>query len=84
MHWSGGDMYSVVGFAGKGAFATVYKVATRKEGTVYAAKELEKRKYLKDGNLKQKFNNELKIMKLIHHVSLQIPLETHSHLHWPF
>ncbi|KAL9106188.1 MAG: hypothetical protein Q9187_008595 [Circinaria calcarea] len=67
MHWGGGDIYSVIGFAGKGAFATVYKVATNKEGIVYAAKELEKRKYLKDGSLKLKFNNELKIMKLIHH-----------------
>ena len=81
MHWSGGDLYSVVASAGKGAFATVYQVATKKEGTVYAAKELEKRKHLKDGSLKLKFNNELKIMKLIHHVSSHIPVDPTSHLH---
>lgn len=81
MHWSGGDIYSVIGFAGKGAFATVYKVATMKEGTVYAAKELEKRKYLKDGSLKLKFNNELKIMKLVHHVRWHILTDPQLYLH---
>ena len=42
MHWSGGEKYNVVGRIGKGAFATVFELATKAEGQLYAAKELEK------------------------------------------
>ena len=41
MGWDGGLKYNVIGSVGKGAFATVYKLATVAEGTVFAAKELE-------------------------------------------
>lgn len=67
MHWNGGDRYNVVGQLGKGAFATVYRLATKSDGLLYAAKELEKRKFMKNGILDRKLQNELQIMKSIHH-----------------
>lgn len=58
-----------MGEIGKGAFATVYKVTDKWEGTPYAAKELDKRKFMKNGVLDQKVENEMTIMRRIHHVS---------------
>ena len=70
MHWSGGDRYNVVGHIGKGAFATVYQLATKSEGQLYAAKELEKRKFMKNGVLDRKLDNEMQIMKAISHENI--------------
>jgi len=67
MHWNGGDMYNVVGHLGKGAFATVYRLATKADGQLYAAKELEKRRFMKNGILDRKLDNELQIMRDIDH-----------------
>jgi serine/threonine protein kinase len=67
--WTGSDRYHVVGEIGKGAFATVYKVTDKWEGTPYAAKELDKRKFMKNGVLDQKVENEMTIMQKIQHVS---------------
>jgi hypothetical protein len=67
--WSGSDRYHLVGEIGKGAFATVYKVTDKWEGTPYAAKELDKRKFMKNGVLDQKVENEMTIMQRIQHVS---------------
>ncbi|KAK6440473.1 Protein kinase protein rad53 [Oleoguttula sp. CCFEE 5521] len=67
MHWSGGEKYNVVGQIGKGAFATVYQIATKNDGQLYAAKELEKRRFMKNGMLDRKVNNEMQIMKAIQH-----------------
>ena len=69
MHWSGGLTYNVTGQIGKGAFATVYKLATKQHGAVYAAKELDKRRFIKNGILDKKVDNEMKIMKDLKHVS---------------
>jgi FHA domain len=69
MHWAGGSVYNVTGQIGKGAFATVYKLATKQDGIVYAAKELDKRRFMKNGILDQKVDNEMKIMKDLRHVS---------------
>jgi hypothetical protein len=68
MHWTGGSSYNVTGQIGKGAFATVYKLATKQHGTVYAAKELDKRRFMKNGILDQKVDNEMKIMRDLKHV----------------
>ena len=73
MHWNGGQTYNVVGHIGKGAFANVYRLGEKSTGRTVACKELEKRKFMKNGVLDIKINNELQIMKEIHHVSL-IPL----------
>jgi serine/threonine protein kinase len=67
MHWAGGDRYNVVGQIGKGAFATVYQLATKSDGQLFAAKELEKRRFMKNGLLDRKIDNELQIMKAISH-----------------
>lgn len=69
MHWNGGEKYNVAGYVGKGAFAMVYKLATIDNGKVYAVKELEKRKFMKNGVLDHKVNNELKIIRKLRHVS---------------
>ena len=67
MQWSGGDKYNVVGLIGKGAFATVYQLATKSEGQLFAAKELEKRRFMKNGVIDRKLDNEMQIMKSISH-----------------
>lgn len=54
---------------GKGAFAVVYKVTDKYTGEPYAAKELDKRKFMKNGVLDQKVENEMKIMQRVSHVS---------------
>jgi hypothetical protein len=69
MHWTGGSEYNVTGQIGKGAFATVYKLATKQHGAIYAAKELDKRRFMKNGILDQKVDNEMKIMRDLKHVS---------------
>lgn len=66
--WNGSDKYNRVSEIGRGAFATVYKVTSKLTGTPYAAKELDKRKFMKNGVLDQKVENEMRIMKAIKHV----------------
>lgn len=66
--WNGSGKYNRVGRIGKGAFATVYKVTSKFDGRPYAAKELDKRKFMKDGVLDQKVENEMKIMQRAKHV----------------
>lgn len=65
--WRGSDKYARVGVIGKGAFATVYKVTSKYDGSPYAAKELDKRKFMKNGVLDQKVENEMKIMQRVKH-----------------
>lgn len=84
MRWDGGGKYNCVGILGKGAFATVYQLATVYEGTVFAAKELEKRRFIKNGILDPKINMEMVIMQQISHpniVKLHEHKETKSHLY---
>lgn len=79
MHWSGGDKYNVVGRIGKGAFATVFQLATKSEGQLYAAKELEKRKFIKNGVLDRKLDNEMQIMKSVNHRHIVQYVEYQDH-----
>ena len=67
MHWDGAPKYSVVTELGKGAFATVYKLVSVTEGIALAAKELEKRRFMKNGILDMSTNHELEIMKKLTH-----------------
>jgi serine/threonine protein kinase len=67
--WRGGEKYARVGVIGKGAFATVHKVTSKYDGSPYAAKELDKRMFMKNGVLDQKVENEMKIMQRVQHVS---------------
>lgn len=77
--WSGSNRYNRVGRIGKGAFATVYKVTAKFDGKPYAAKELDKRKFMKNGVLDQKVENEMRIMQKVKHVSLFAPHHPDQH-----
>ncbi|KAA8631895.1 hypothetical protein SMACR_04266 [Sordaria macrospora] len=68
--WKGSDKYNFVGKIGQGAFATVYMIADRMNGRLYAAKELEKRRFMKNGVLDQKVENEMKIMQTVSHKNI--------------
>lgn len=67
--WKGSGKYNRGDRIGKGAFATVYKVTSKFDGRPFAAKELDKRKFMKNGVLDQKVENEMKIMQRAKHVS---------------
>ncbi|KKK22741.1 hypothetical protein ARAM_006564 [Aspergillus rambellii] len=82
MHWSGGSMYNVTGQIGKGAFATVYKLATKQHGAVYAAKELDKRRFVKNGILDRKVDNEMKIMRDLKHPNIVQFIDYQEHDRW--
>lgn len=78
MHWNGGEKYICTGVVGKGAFATVYQIATRWNGDLYAAKELEKKHVIKDGKLDSRLTNELDIMKNIRHSHIVDYIDYHE------
>ncbi|KAJ5404442.1 hypothetical protein N7509_004313 [Penicillium cosmopolitanum] len=82
MHWTGGAMYNVTGQIGKGAFATVYKLATKQHGAIYAAKELDKHRFMKKGILDQKVDNEMKIMRDLTHPNIVQYIDYHEHDRW--
>ncbi|KAK0656096.1 hypothetical protein B0T16DRAFT_441131 [Cercophora newfieldiana] len=77
--WSGSRKYNRVGEIGKGAFATVYKVTSKFNGLPYAAKELDKSKFMRNGVLDQKVENEMNIMARIKHPNI---VEYVEHLDW--
>ncbi|KAI0829992.1 hypothetical protein F5Y06DRAFT_210449 [Hypoxylon sp. FL0890] len=77
--WRGSEKYARVGIIGKGAFATVHKVTSKFDGTPYAAKELDKRKFMKNGVLDQKVENEMRIMQKVHHNNIVQYIE---HFDW--
>ncbi|KIW20454.1 hypothetical protein PV08_01029 [Exophiala spinifera] len=81
-HWNGGSLYNFTGLLGKGAFATVYRVQTKKEGDVYAAKELDKHRFIKNGVLDIKFDSELNIMKHLQHPNIVNYVDCHTYSHW--
>lgn len=68
MEWSGGDRFNVVGHIGRGAFANVFKLATKRDGEYYAAKQIEKRHFMKNNTVDSKIHNEIDIMKRLCHV----------------
>ena len=75
--WRGGAKYNKSRVIGKGAFATVYMISAKYDGTIYAAKELEKRRFVKNGILDQKVDQEMRIMSSIRHVSLSAIMLTY-------
>ncbi|OCL08042.1 meiosis-specific serine/threonine-protein kinase mek1 [Glonium stellatum] len=78
MQWNGGNKYNVVGMLGKGAFATVYQLATALDGEPLAAKELEKRRFMKNGQLDQRLDNEMRIMKELRHPNIVQYIDYHD------
>lgn len=79
MKWDGGDRYNIVGMLGKGAFATVHQLATKMDGRLLAAKELEKRRFMKNGMLDKKIDNEMQIMQSLRHKNIVEFVEYHDH-----
>ncbi|TQN72763.1 Serine/threonine-protein kinase RAD53 [Colletotrichum shisoi] len=77
--WDGSGKYNRVGQIGKGAFAVVYKVTSKFDGVPYAAKELEKRRFIKNGVLDQKVENEMRIMQRVQHPNIVRYIE---HFDW--
>lgn len=80
--WNGGGLYNFTGVLGKGAFATVYRVQTKKEGDVYAAKELDTRRFIKNGVLDVKLDSELNIMKNLQHPNIVNYVDCQTYSHW--
>ncbi|KAF2874807.1 hypothetical protein BDV95DRAFT_603601 [Massariosphaeria phaeospora] len=78
MKWDGGEHYNLIGQLGKGAFATVHQLATKMEGKLLAAKELEKRRFMKNGQLDKKIDNEMKIMQSLRHKNIVEFVEYHD------
>lgn len=81
-HWNGGSLYNFTGLLGKGAFATVYRIQTKKEGNIYAAKELDKRRFIKNGVLDMRFDSELNIMKTLKHPNIVNYVDCQTYSHW--
>ncbi|PGH16147.1 CAMK protein kinase [Helicocarpus griseus UAMH5409] len=79
MHWNGGSKYNVTGQIGKGAFATVYKLATKNDGVLYACKELDKRRLMKNNVSDHKVNNEMMIMSGLRHPNIVEFRDYHDH-----
>ncbi|CAN8098763.1 unnamed protein product [Discula destructiva] len=77
--WTGSGKYNRVEKIGQGAFATVYKVTAKFDGRPYAAKEIDKRKFIQNGVLDQKVENEMKIMQRAKHPNI---VEYIEHLDW--
>ncbi|KAI5294520.1 hypothetical protein KEM52_003831 [Ascosphaera acerosa] len=67
MNWSGAPDYSVVAMIGKGAFATVFKIAAKDNGRIYACKELDKRGLLRGRRADKMMSEELRIMERLRH-----------------
>jgi serine/threonine protein kinase len=70
MHWNGGDDYNIVDLLGKGVFAIVYQLASKIDGELFAAKEFEKKRFIKNGQLDQQLDNEIQIMKDLRHPNI--------------
>ena len=90
MGWNDSGKYNPIGEVGKGAFATVFKVATADQGEIFAAKQINRSAFVKNGVTDTKFYNELNIMKKLAHVSialeavLSIAKSNHSRTLLPF
>lgn len=67
MMWDGGSRFKCIGVLGKGAFAMVYQVASKTTGEVFAAKEMEKQRFVRNGVLDHRIDNEMKIMQGLKH-----------------
>ncbi|EQB47206.1 hypothetical protein CGLO_13676 [Colletotrichum gloeosporioides Cg-14] len=77
--WDGSGKYNRINTIGKGAFAVVYKVTSKFDGNPYAAKELDKRRFIKNGVMDQKVENEMKIMQRLEHPNIVRYIE---HFDW--
>lgn len=84
MEWDGGPTYNVVGCLGRGTFATVYKLATKKDGQIFAAKELSKVRLRQSNTTDLKFDNEIRIMKDLRHPNIVQYEDYYDHGDWVY
>ncbi|OCK96568.1 kinase-like protein, partial [Cenococcum geophilum 1.58] len=70
MHWNGGRRYNVVGLLKKGAFATMYMLATVPGGQLLVAKELDKKRLMKNGQTDHLLDNEMRIIRTLQHPNI--------------
>jgi len=70
MHWNGGGKYNVVGQLKKGPFATVYMLSTIRGGKLLIAKELDKKRLMKNGQTDHLLDNEMRIMRTLRHPNI--------------
>lgn len=84
MHWNGGAKYNVVGFIGSGAFANVYKLSSKRDGSVFAVKQLDKKRLAKEGSLSSKIYNELNVIKGLRHPNIVKYVDHHETTQWLF
>ncbi|KJZ72243.1 hypothetical protein HIM_08385 [Hirsutella minnesotensis 3608] len=64
---TGFGRYNRIGTIGRGAFSIVYKVTAKFDGRPYAAKEIEKRRPMKNSILDQEVENEMRILRRAQH-----------------
>ncbi|KAL8993077.1 MAG: hypothetical protein Q9188_007422, partial [Gyalolechia gomerana] len=84
MKWNGGTDYKVTGHIGRGAFASVYKLARRHDGELFAVKEIAKMALVKKGVVDRRVEQELAIMKRLEHPNIVQYIghhETKDHLY---
>lgn len=84
IHWGGGPKYNIVGYVGQGAFANVYKLSSKKDGMVFAAKQLDKRHLAKSGIMSSKIYNELNVIKSLRHPNIVKYVDHHETPEWLF
>ncbi|KAI9776576.1 MAG: hypothetical protein M1839_009480 [Geoglossum umbratile] len=75
--WNGGEKYNILGEIGKGSFATVYKIATKSNGDVFAAKQLSKNGLAK-GATPGRVENEIDIIKEMNHPNIVRYIECYT------
>lgn len=79
MHWNGGTKYNVVSLLGSGAMANVFKLSSKRDGEVFACKQLDKKRFLRSGIVGDKIYNELNIIKRLRHVSEGLASKRETH-----
>ncbi|KAH0538869.1 hypothetical protein FGG08_004586 [Glutinoglossum americanum] len=75
--WNGGEKYNILCEIGKGSFATVYKIATKSSGDVFAAKQVS-RNGLAKGATPGRVENEIDIIKEMTHPNIVRYIECYS------
>ncbi|KAL9580837.1 MAG: hypothetical protein Q9203_006143 [Teloschistes exilis] len=78
MIWNGGDTYQVTGKIGQGSQGHVYKVARRRDGEVFAVKEVTNSHKDRRGNVSTEVTQELEIIKRLKHPNIVQYIDQHK------
>ncbi|KAL6408743.1 serine/threonine protein kinase [Ilyonectria robusta] len=77
--WTGSGKYDVTALISRGAFASIHRVTSKEDGVAYAAKEIDKRRFIKNGVMDKQVEDELMIMQKVHHPNIVKYIE---HFEW--